>query len=110
MNDSGRQDLLNWGNKNNNFVKKIITIPEYQALYKSYIRELTDSKNKLFHVDTSKERILNWHNMIKNHISNDTGEDMELKDVPASWGNCGFYRLLDSNNNFFEIRAANIPY
>lgn len=109
MKDSGRQDLLNWGNKNNNLVKKIIDIPEYQTLFKSYIKMLTDPKNKLFHVDASKQRILNWHKMIQNHITNDTGEDMELKDVPASWGNCGFYRLLDNNNNFFVIRAANIP-
>lgn len=107
--DSGRQDLLNWGNKTNNLVKKIISIPEYLTLYKSYLQMLADPKNKLFHVDASKERILNWHKMIQNYITNDTGEDMVLKDVPASWGNCGFYRLLDSNNNFFMIRAANIP-
>ncbi len=109
MKDSGRQDLLNWGNKNNHLVKKIIDIPEYQTLYKSYLKTLTDPKNKLFHVDASKERILNWHKMIQKYIMNDTGEDMVLKDEPASWGNCDFYRLLESNNNFFVIRAANIP-
>jgi spore coat protein CotH len=109
VDDSGRQDLLNWGKSSNNLVKKIISIPEYLILYKSYLKELTDSKNNLFHVDASKKRILNWHKMIQNYISNDTGEDMSLIDVPASWGNCGFYRLLDSNNNYFVIRAASIP-
>lgn len=107
--DSGRQDVLNWGKSSNNLVKKIITIPEYLNLYKSYLKMLIDSKNDLFHVDASKVRIQNWHKMIQNYISNDTGEDMVLKDVPADWGNCDFYRLLDSNNNFFVIRAANIP-
>ncbi len=107
--DSGRQDVLNWGKSSNNLVKKIITIPEYLNLYKSYLKMLIDSKNDLFHVDVSKVRIQNWHKMIQNYISNDTGEDMVLKDVPADWGNCDFYRLLDSNNNFFVIRAANIP-
>ncbi|MPN61355.1 hypothetical protein SDC9_209091 [bioreactor metagenome] len=47
--------------------------------------------------------------MIRNYIPNDTGEDMQITDTPASWGNCGFYRLLGNSNNFFEVRAANIP-
>lgn len=109
INDSGRQDVLNWGKKTNNLVKKIIDIPQYQTLYKSYLKTLIDPQNKLFHVDASKDRIQNWQNMIQSYIANDTGEDMVLKDVPASWGNCGFYRLLDNNNNYFLIRAANIP-
>jgi spore coat protein CotH len=109
MKDSGRQDLLNWGNSSYPLVKKIIDIPEYRALYISYIRELCNKENDLFHHSKSTTRIANWHNMIRNHISNDTGEDMEIEDKPASWGNCGFYRLQGNSNNYFQIRAANIP-
>jgi len=107
--DSGKQDLLNWGNSNYPLVQKILNIPEYKALYINYIKELCKSSNDYFYVDKSISRIVNWQNRIKPFISNDTKEDMELLDKPASWGNCSFYRLLDSNNNYFKIRAANIP-
>lgn len=109
MKDSGRQDLLNWGNSSHPLVKKIIEIPEYRSLYISYIRELCNPENDLFHHSKSTERITNWINMIHNHIANDTGEDMEIEDKPASWGNCSFYRLLGNSNNYFQIRAGNIP-
>jgi len=107
--NSGTQDLLNWGSSANPLVKKIISIPEYETLYKSYIKELANSNNDYFHFNKSSIRIKNWHDMIKGYISNDTGEDMTIVDNPASWGNCGFYRLLEADNNFFKIRGANIP-
>lgn len=66
-------------------------------------------ENDYFHVNKSKARIQQWHQMIGPHIANDTGEDMEIRDVPASWGNCGFYRLLEDNNNFFVTKANSIP-
>ena len=47
--------------------------------------------------------------MIRYYITNDTGEDMEIKDVPAGWGNCPHYRLLNASNNYFVIRAQNLP-
>lgn len=49
--------------------------------------------------------------MIAAHVSNDTGEDMTITDVPASWGNCGFYRLRgnSSTDNYFVRKAASIP-
>ena len=109
MNDSGKQDLLNWGNSSNPLVKKIISIPEYKILYVSYIKELCNSNNDYFFVDKSIPRILNWQNKIRNFVNNDTKEDTEILDTPASWGNCSFYRLIDSNNNYFKIRTANIP-
>jgi len=108
ISDSGKQDLLNWGSSSNPMVLKIISIPEYKALYVQYIKELCNSNNDLFFVDKSIPRILNWQNMIKTFVNNDTNEDTEILDKPASWGNCSFYRLLDTNNNYFKIRAANI--
>ncbi|MDD3077884.1 MAG: CotH kinase family protein [Paludibacter sp.] len=107
--DAGRQDLMNWGKSSYPLVKKIISISEYGELYKSYLHELADSNNDYFYIDNSINRIQNWQNRIKDYIENDTGEDMSLIDQPASWGNCGFYRLIDTNNNFFKIRAANLP-
>lgn len=107
--DSGRQDLLKWGNSSYPLVTKIINIPEYKILYIKYINDLVNANNDYFYVDKSKSRIINWQNTIKNYVVNDTNEDTQILDKPASWGNCSFYRLLDINNNFFIIRAANIP-
>jgi hypothetical protein len=109
MTNSGTRDVMNWGTNKRPLIKKIIDIPEYAVLYKKYLNELIDPKFDYFHYDKSTLRIRKWQNLVKDHISNDTGEDMTLIDQPASWGNCGFYRLLDTNNNYFKIRASNIP-
>lgn len=109
MSDSGTRDLLNWGNSSHPLVVKLLEIPEFRTLYVEYLHELCDSSNDLFSYGRSRIRILKWHELIEDHIANDTGEDMEIADRPASWGNCGFYRLLDPTNNYFVIRAGNLP-
>ena len=109
MNDAGRQDVLNWGSKSHPLVRKILAIEKYKNFYLQFLRNMIHPDNDLFYVNKSKARIRNWHQLIGNHIANDTGEDMEIADRPASWGNCGFYRLLDDSNNFFVIKAASIP-
>ena len=109
MPDAGRQDLLNWGKSSNPMVKKILAFSEYRELYISYLNELCDPANDLFYYTRSIDRIQKWHDMIRYYITNDTGEDMEIKDVPAGWGNCPHYRLLNASNNYFVIRAQNLP-
>lgn len=109
MSDSGRRDLLKWGDSRNPLVAKLLEITEFRSLYIGYLHELRDPANDLFTYERSRTRILQWHALIGNHIANDTGEDMEIADQPASWGNCSFYRLLEPTNNFFVIRASNIP-
>ncbi|MDR0763701.1 MAG: CotH kinase family protein [Bacteroidales bacterium] len=111
VDNSGTQDLLNWGNSAHPLVKKIIAIPEYRALYISYLHELCNPENNYFYVDKSIQRISLWHALISPYISNDTEEDMVIEDVPALWGNCGFYRLLERNasTNYFMVRAAHLP-
>ena len=70
-----------------------------------------DKKYDLFYVNYAQQRIQNWQNSIASYVSNDTGEDMEIKDVPANWGNCGFYRLRGSSadDNYFIRKASSIP-
>lgn len=109
MKDAGRQDVTKWGSSSNPLVLKIISIPEYRTLYIQYLNELSSSNNDLFNADKSIPRILNWQNKIKDFVNNDTKEDTEILDKPASWGNCSFYRIMDANNNFFRIKADNIP-
>lgn len=120
MPNSGIQNPLNWGTNTTErpLITKILAIPEFQAKYKSYIRELIDSQNDLFYTTHSMNRISAWQTRIAPYISNDTGEDMILNDVPASWGNCSFYRLLSGNNlgggngeaNYFSSRIQSIPF
>jgi len=107
--DAGTQDVLNWGNSSYPLVQKIISIPEYRTIYIQQIKDLCNSSNNFFYAEKSISRILNWQKMIKPYVSNDTEEDMEILDRPASWGNCPFYRLTETNNNYFKIRATNIP-
>ncbi len=109
MSNSGTQNLLSWGSSSNPLISKIISISEYRTKYINYLKELNAATNDLFYVDKSEARIKKWHKLISNHIVNDTDEDMELKDVPASWGNCPQYRLLGPSNNFFSIRGSNLP-
>lgn len=109
MKDSGKQDVMNWGDNSHPLIKKLLNVPAYAASYKWHLKHLADGNNNLFHVSRSTQRILNWHTMIEPYVYNDTGEDMKIIDKPASWGNCGHYRLLDSNNNYFGTRAKYLP-
>lgn len=109
MKDAGKQNPLKWGKSSNPLFEKIIAIPEYRTLYVKYLNELIDANNDLFHYTKATARIEKWHRMIENDIENDTGDDMVIKDVPASWGDIPSYRLLGTNNNFFKVKAASIP-
>lgn len=106
LSDSGRDTPLKWGsNANHPLVKKIIQFEDYEALYIGYLKELVDSSAGYFHHSASTERIRAWQSKISPYVANDTGEDMEIYDQPASWGNHGEYRLLEENNNFFKVKA-----
>jgi hypothetical protein len=95
-----------------------LAIPQYQTIYKNYVKSLTLLQNDYFTAGKSKIRIMGWHAMINGHIANDTGEDMILNDVPAYWGNQPNYRLLSGNSNggssgpanFFTSRTLSIPW
>ena len=110
--DSGRQDPLNWGDTNNRpLIGKLLQFEEYRKIYVDALNELCDPANDLFYYSHSIARINGWHKMISPFVYNDTGEDCEIKDRPASWGNIYDYRLLEagSSMNFFRVKAASIP-
>ena len=111
MVDSGLQNPLQWGKSSENpLVAKILTIPEYKTQYLKYLNDLVDKKYDLFYATYSQQRILKWRSKIANYISNDTGEDMTIQDLPANWGNQSRYRLLNNDqNNFFSVKANSIP-
>ena len=69
---------------------------------------MVNPANGLMDQATATKRIKDWQEKIQNYISNDTGEDMEIKDRPASWGSNGDYRLMSTNNNYFTEKAKTI--
>jgi len=117
--NSGTRNPLTWGNMTQRpLITKILAIPEYQTLYKNYVKELTIFTNDYFAAGKSIPRIQAWQARISPFISNDTGEDMTISDNPAFWGNQPNYRLLSGNSqggsngaaNFFSSRIATIPW
>jgi spore coat protein CotH len=110
--DSGRHDPLAWGNTNKNpLIGKLLQFDDYRAIYIDALNELCNPANNLFYYQSSIDRINGWHAMIRNYVNNDTGEDCEIKDRPAGWGNIYDYRILDANSsmNFFKVKAQSIP-
>lgn len=119
MPNSGTRDPLAWGSSTTApLITKLLAISDYRQKYKDYISELIDPANGLFAAAASKARIQQWHAMISPYVSNDTGEDMVIQDVPASWGNAPFYRLLSGNGlggasgaaNWFETKAGSVGW
>ena len=118
--NSGTQNMLTWGSLDNDRVlmRKVMSITVYNERYKSYIKELASIQNDYFCTDKSIARIRQWHAMISPYLANDTGEDMELNDVPATWGNSSFYRLLTGNDqggsngeaNWFKTKIKSINF
>ncbi len=117
--NTGTQDLLNWGKmRESPLITKILQIEKYRNKYKSYITELASPGKNLFNAESSMSRIVQWQNMISPYVANDTGEDMNIQDLPASWGTESYYRLLSGNDaagqngpaNYFKTRIKNIPW
>ena len=104
--DAGRQDPMNWGNDSYPLMAKILQNPTWANKYKGYLRELCGNGG-LFNWEQSHARISAWQDSIQGFVSNDTGEDMEIYDSPAGWGNVPQYRIMsDGSNNYFKVKAA----
>ena len=109
QNDSGRQNPYCWGSDDQPFIAKVLSISEFRAKYTEYLRDFSTVDNPWTGQAVSAERIRTWQKLFSDYVSNDTGEDMELKDKPASWGNHSEYRLLENNsNNWFKVKAESI--
>ena len=113
ISNSGTQDLLHWGSRDGDrlLVKKVLSIKEFEDTYKQYIKQLASS-DELFGTAGSQARIRQFQDMIRPYIANDTGEDMEIYDQPASWSNQPQYKLLSGsqNTNFFITKIKSINF
>ena len=87
-------------------MERLMKFEDFRKMYKDAFIELADPANALFDMDASVSRITTWQNMIRPYVSNDTGEDMEINDQPAYWGNHHEYRLMNKgSNNFFKVKT-----
>ncbi|WP_418981936.1 CotH kinase family protein [Alistipes sp.] len=109
MIDAGRQNPLAWGDSGRKLIGKLLEYPEWRAVYVRALNELCGS-DELFRMNGSVGRIKGWQAMIGSFVSNDTGEDMSIRDATASWSNHSEYRIMDTGaNNFFRVKAASVP-
>ena len=104
----GTHDLLQWGPVDNNriLIQRVMSVNEYKERYKQYILDLAGC-DTLMAANASIARIQAFQNKIRNYVSNDTGEDMNINDYPASWGNYSGYRLLSGGIGDGEYNEAN---
>lgn len=109
MMDAGRQDPYHWGRSDCLLMEKVLQNAGWRARYRNYLRELCQG-NGLMSPSVAEARIRDWQASISGFVRNDTGEDMEIADSPASWGNHAEYRLLSggSSANWFEVKAATV--
>ena len=85
-------------------MRRVIKIPEFKEIYVRELKRLVDPANGLMDYDSAVARILEWQGRIQDYVSNDTGEDMSIKDEDASWSGYD-YHLIDKNKNFFIEKA-----
>ncbi|MBR1872624.1 MAG: CotH kinase family protein [Bacteroidales bacterium] len=105
QNDSGRQNPYRWGLDECIFISKLLTLSEYKNKYTSYLKTLA-AEGSPFVYEESIKRISAWQEMIKPYLANDTGEDEQIKDRPASWSNHREYRVMeDGSNNWFRVKC-----
>ena len=111
QNDSGRHDPYHWGMEECVLLYKILEVSDFRAKYTSYLSDFASVDNPWTGQLQSASWIRKWQNFISPFLKNATGEDMAIRDAPASWGNHPEYRLLeDGSNNWFKVKAESIAY
>lgn len=104
--DPAKQNPTEWGTMGK-LMRRVIGIPEFKKQYVEELKRLIDPANGLMDYASVTSRIREMQKSIEQYVSNDTGEDMSIKDEPASWSNCK-YKLLSSDNNYFIEKAKAI--
>ena len=105
--DAAKQNPLKWGSKGI-LMERMMKFPEFKQIYIDELKRLVDPANGLMDQTSATQRIKDWQSKIKDYISNDTGEDMQISDEPAYWGNIGNYKLTSTRNNYFTVKAQTI--
>ena len=109
QNDSGRHDPYHWGLEECPLISKLLGVGDFREIYTGYLRALSSDLNPYTGFSTSTARIAVWQEMITPYLENDTGEDMTIRDRPASWSNHQEYRIMkDGSTNWFRVKAQSI--
>lgn len=107
--DPARQNPLEWGKNENPLIYKIIQYDEWRKIYVDALKELASEQYDYLNMTSSVSRILKWQEMIRPYVDNDTDEDCEIYDKPASWGSYSHYRLMDmGSNNYFRVKCETL--
>jgi hypothetical protein len=89
-------------------MERMMEYEEFRNIYRDELKRLVNPANVLMDTQSAMARIQNWQSKIQSYISNDTGEDMEIRDEPAEWGKWGDYNLMSTSNNYFAVKAQTI--
>ena len=105
--DAALKNPLNWGSAAYPLIYRILQTPEWRDYYVDCLKELCDPEKDYLYYHYSIERIKAWHRKISPYVMNETFEDCEIVDEPASFGTTPWYRLLDTDPsvNFFRVKA-----
>ena len=106
---AGRQDPLNWGDNSNLLIYRLLQFDDFRQIYKDALLKLVGENEGLFYYTASMQRIKDWQDKIRPYVPNDTGEDCEIYDAPAPWGNKPEYLIQTTGpNNFFQVKTQTI--
>lgn len=105
--DAALKNPLNWGSSAYPLIYRILQTQEWRDYYVDCLKELCDPEKDYLYYHYSIERIKAWHRRISPYVMNETFEDCEIVDEPASFGTTPWYRLLDTDPsvNFFRVKA-----
>ena len=103
--DPATQNPLDWGDRGT-LIERLLKIPEYKKIYVDCLKELVNPSYGLMDYNSASSRIQNWQNMIGPYVSNDTGQDNEIKDEPAGWSNYKY--LIMGEGGYLKRKAQTI--
>lgn len=103
--DPATRNPLDWGDKGD-LIERLLRFDDYRKIYVDCLKELVAPGSGLMDYESASSRINLWHQKIQPYVSNDTGEDMEIKDQPAGWSNYHYPILGDGG--YLKTKAATI--
>lgn len=104
--DPAKQNPVEWGTMGK-LMRRVMKIPEFKQMYIEELKRLVDPSNALMDYDSATERIREMQRSIGAYVSNDTGEDMTIKDETAGWSNYK-YKILATDYNYFKEKSKAI--
>ena len=114
LQNAGTQDPLHWGSREGDrlLVRKVLSIAEYEERYKQYLQTIVTSPD-LMEPEAAIQRVQSLQSLIRNYVSNDTGEEMEITDQPAEWSQTRYLLLSGDSNgsdgsNYFRTKAKSM--